>query len=184
MFVGKTIQSGKVVFVVDDCGIGIFVGSEVHIIFGLFLSELNTRSLQMSLHLFDFDVTLSLWVKQTKSRQNCLRLIRFELLLLKHSKHVGFEFSVFDWLIRLIFFDLDLKAALPQGESRLWLELLKGTAPNISLRRELISYRFGFSFCHRKVRRPLLFWSWGSPTSFFSQSSASCCPKAFSFRDG
>lgn len=80
MLVRKTVQSGKVVFIVDHFGLSIFVCCELNEILGLLLPEFYARGLQQSLHFFDFDVALSLGIQQSKGGQNSLWIIRLELL--------------------------------------------------------------------------------------------------------
>lgn len=81
MFIGETIQSGEVILIVDDFGLWILIGCELHEVLSLLLSEFYAGCLEVTLHLFDLDVALVLGVEQPKSREDRLRLIRFELLL-------------------------------------------------------------------------------------------------------
>lgn len=81
MFIGETIQSGEIILIVDDLGLWVLVGCELHEVLGLLLSEFYAGGLEVTLHLFDLDVALVLGVEQPKSREDRLRLIGFELLL-------------------------------------------------------------------------------------------------------
>ena len=62
MLVHEGIQSRQVVLVVDHLCLGVLVRCEFHEVLGLFLSELDTGSFKMTLHLFDFDVALAFGV--------------------------------------------------------------------------------------------------------------------------
>ncbi len=84
MFIDEAVKSGKVILIVDDLGLRVLIRSKFHEILRLFLAKLDTRCLQMPLHLLDLDVSLVLGVQQSKSGQNCLRLIGLELLLFQN----------------------------------------------------------------------------------------------------
>lgn len=106
MFVNETIQSWQVIFIVNYCGIWIFVCGKVNKILSFLFSKLNTWSLQMSFHLFNFDVTFSFWIKQSKGGQDGFWFIRLKFLLFQNSEHIRFELGILNRLIGLIFFNL------------------------------------------------------------------------------
>ena len=84
MFIDEAVKPGEVILIVDDLSLRVLISSKFHEILRLFLAKLDTRCLQMPLHLFDLDVSLVLGVQQSKSCQNCLWLIGLEFLLFQN----------------------------------------------------------------------------------------------------
>lgn len=84
MLIHKTVKPGKVILIVDDLGLRVLIRGELHKILSLLLAELNTRSLQVPLHLLDLNIPLIFRVQKSKSGKDSLRLIRLELLLLQN----------------------------------------------------------------------------------------------------
>ena len=84
VLVHKTIQPRQIVLVVNHLSLPILVSRKLHEVLRLLLAKLNTRCLQMPLHLLDLDVALPLGVQQSKSSQYSLGIVRLELLFFEN----------------------------------------------------------------------------------------------------
>jgi hypothetical protein len=84
VLIDEGVEPREVVLIVDNGGSLILIRGEVNKILGLFLVELDTRSLQVPLHLVNFDVPLALRVQKPECRQHGLGLVGLELAVLQH----------------------------------------------------------------------------------------------------
>lgn len=84
MLIYETVQSRKVIFVVNDLSFRIFVGGKLNKILSFLLTKLDTRSLEMSFHFFNFNVTFAFGVEKSESSKDCFRIIRLKLLVFQN----------------------------------------------------------------------------------------------------
>ena len=89
MLINEGVESGEIVVVVDDRGVGVFVGGELDEVLSFLGVELDSEStfelpfrLEVSAHLFDLYVTFALGIQHLKRRQQRLWVVGLEIPIL------------------------------------------------------------------------------------------------------